>query len=166
MTDLVMEVDEKDNELGVRPKNDFYGNPELIHRGSHLLLFNSSDELLIQKRAKNKVWYPLLYTYSVSESVGDESYEEGIDRGMNEELGILVPCKKLFKYYFKDGVDNAFRTVFLANSDITVNVDMREAESFRWVHISELEKMIKSKPELFTPPFLKGLKIYFERYKK
>lgn len=79
MIEQNIEVDEKDNVIGFRPRDDFYTG-KYIHRASHLILFNSKNEILIQKRASTKKWYPNLYTFSVSGTVADESYEDCIKK--------------------------------------------------------------------------------------
>ncbi len=157
--ELITQVDENDEFIGLRPREDLYGG-KLIHRSSSLLLFNSKKKLLLQKRSSNKIWYPKLYTFSVSGTVLNETYEDCIAREMLEEIGISVYFKKLFKYRYFDDVDNTFMTVFIAHSDKDVNVDKEESESFIWVSIEELENDIDNNPEKYTPPFIEGIKIY------
>ena len=96
MAEMISEVDKDDNFLGLREREEFYSG-NYIHRASQLILLNPENKMLIQKRAPRKKWYPDRYTYSVSGTVGDESYEACIEREMLEEIGIPVPFRKLFK---------------------------------------------------------------------
>ena len=70
---LSIEVDKNNKKIGLRTISDFQTG-KFIHRSAHLLLINSKNEILIHKRSSNKVWYPNLYTYSVSGTVKNESY--------------------------------------------------------------------------------------------
>ncbi|MBI2584154.1 MAG: NUDIX domain-containing protein [Candidatus Aenigmarchaeota archaeon] len=165
MTELIIQVDEDDKVIGLKPKEDFYEG-KLIHRSAHLLLFNSENKLLIQKRGADRKWYPGLYTFSVSGTVANETYEECIAREMAEEIGVSVPFKRLFKYKYFDDVDKAFMAVFIAHSDEEIDADEEEIESFVWISLEELKKDIDEHPEMYTQPFLKGIRIYLENFYK
>lgn len=155
-----IEVDENDQILGLRPRTDFYtGN--YIHRSAHLILFNSKDEILIQKRAATKKWYPGLYTYSASGTVADEGYEDCIKREGQEEIGTSTPIKFIFKYSHFDESEKAFHAVFIGKSDDKIKPDHKEMSEIKWISIRELEDDIKTHPEKYTPPFVVGMKKYF-----
>jgi isopentenyl-diphosphate Delta-isomerase len=160
MEELITEVDKNDNVLGSRPKSEFR-NSNHIHRSSHLYVFNSKNELLIQKRAKCKEVYPDLYDASVSGTVSkDETYEETLEREMQEELGIQVPYEKLFKYSCFDDIDKAIKVVFKAKFNGPFKTDPKEVGSIHWMSLDKIKELIKTNPELFCKPFLEAIKIY------
>ena len=138
MVELIPEVDENDNIIRLRPKEDFYTG-KFMHRSVHLLLFNSKNEILVQKRALTKKWYHGLYTYSVSGTVRDESYEDGMKREMQEELGISIPVRYAFKYLFCDDVDKAFRAVFIGKTDKEISPDYGEMSEIKWISADKLK---------------------------
>jgi isopentenyl-diphosphate Delta-isomerase len=160
--EMIMEVDENDNRIGLRPRSDFYGG-NLIHRASHLIVLNLADNILLQKRATTKKWYPGLWEYSVSETVKDESYLNTIIRGAMEELGILVSPNKSFKYFTSDeGIDKAWRKVYTQiTSQKYFPFDELEIEDVKWFNQEELKRDVKQNPNLFTPHLIKGLEIFF-----
>lgn len=161
MVELNKEVDEDDNVIGLRPKEDFHTG-KYIHRSVHLILMNSREEIFLQKRRKDKKWYPGVYTFSVSATVAEETYEDCMKREMEEEIGIEVPFEKLFKYYYGDDCDKAWRMVFFATSDEKLTLEEREIESHVWITLSELLNDIEKNPEEYSPPLRKGIKLYTE----
>lgn len=163
MLEQNIEVDKNDNQIGLRPRDDFYTG-KYIHRASHLILFNDKNEILLQHRSPNKKWYPNLFTYSVSGTVANESYDECIEKEMLEEIGISIKVKKLFKYPFFDTFDKAWHCVFLGKTTKEVIPDEREIQAIKWINVDELKKDLLERPEIYTPPFVEGMKEYFEAF--
>ncbi len=161
---LVIEVDKNNHKIGLRPISDFY-NGKRIHRSSHLILFNSRNEILIQRRSLIHRLYPNLYTYSVSGFVDNESYKECIQRETIEELGISPSFKELFVYHFSDEYDSSFHAIFFSKDNQEIKIDEKEIESIKWISMKSLRRdMIEHKGK-YTPPFLRGMEIFFSRYK-
>ena len=168
VAEMICEVDKDDNFLCLREREEFYSG-SFIHRASQLILLNPENKMLIQRRAPWKKWYPNRYTYSVSGTVRDETYESCIEREMPEEIGILVPFRKLFKIgcLIKNG--GAFHTVFLGRcSEETLGLiqpDPEEITSVKWVELNELHISIENEPEKYTPSLKAGItKIFKEGY--
>src|SRR3989338_1841408 len=132
MEELVTEVDREDHVIGKRVKGDFY-RTERMHRSSHLMLFNSKGELLLQRRALRTKLYPGTYDYSVGGFVSaGESYRQAIAREMQEELGISLQPKMLFKFHYFDDINKAFKMVFNAIYDGTFTLQKEELDSVKW----------------------------------
>jgi isopentenyl-diphosphate delta-isomerase type 1 len=162
--ELNIQVDKNDKVIGYRPKEEFH-NSELIHRSSHLFLFNSKGELLVQKRSKKKKIYPGLLDISVSGSVlKGETYEQTMEREQKEELNISVPFKKLFKFSHFDKYDKAFKMAFTAKYNGEFKLKKDEVEKVFWMDLEELKKMIEKTPQKLCGPFLTGIKIYFQKF--
>lgn len=160
--ELITQVDEHDNIVGLRPRSDFI-NEKLIHRSSYLVLFNSKGELLLQKKSQSKQWNPGLYTYAVGGTVADETYEECIKREIKEAFGFVLPFKELFKYKHFDVGDKAFKTVFTAQTDKDdLSINKNYADSYSWVNLTELKKAIIEHPDKYAPPFIAGIKIFIK----
>ncbi|MBU0648462.1 NUDIX domain-containing protein [Patescibacteria group bacterium] len=163
---MIIQVDEEDNLIGLRAIKDF-DKSDLIHRSVHLILMNSKGEMMLQKRAKGKRWYPGLYSYSVSGTVEDEAYFEAMDREMKEEIGLDLMFCRLFKYLHTDKkADNAWRVVYLAQSDEKVKPDKKEIDEVKWVKLKDLKKDLKNNPDAYTKPFAAGMNIFFKEYWK
>ena len=161
MSELALEVDKNNKKIGLRPLEDFYTG-KFIHRSAHLLLSNSKGEILLQKRSKNKVLYPNLYTYSVSGFVNDESYEDCIKHEMKEEIGISISVKLLFIYKSFDKFDKSFHALFYGKSDKKITTDKEEMSTVKWISLEEMKKDLKKNPERYVPHVIYGLKKYFK----
>ena len=53
-TELLEIVDSEGKVIGIAPRFQIHGNPSLMHRVIHILLFNKKGELLLQKRSMDK----------------------------------------------------------------------------------------------------------------
>jgi isopentenyl-diphosphate delta-isomerase len=160
MTEYNIEVDENNIQIGLRPREDFK-NGRYMHRSVHLILFNSKNEILLQRRSSAKT-YPFLFTYSVNGTVADETYEECIKREM--EIGISVGTKRLFTYPFLDKVDKSWHCVFVGKSDEMITPNEREIDKIEWIDADKLKDDIIINSKRYTPPFIEGMKIYFEEF--
>lgn len=82
-------VDEKDRIVGYRSRKECHTNPHIIHRAVDIVLFDTHNHILLQKRSMQKDTYPGYYTVSASGHIDKgESYEQAARREMEEELGI------------------------------------------------------------------------------
>ena len=73
---------------------------------SHVIVMNSKDEIVLQKRSKKKFIQPGRWDTSVGGHLEPgESYEVGAIREMKEELGIaVVPIKFLYMYVMSNDI--------------------------------------------------------------
>jgi len=164
MIERNIEVDGHDNIIGSRPRTDFYAG-KYIHRSTYLILLNSKNEILIQKRASTKEWYPNLYTFAVARTVQEgESYEESMVRGLQEKIGITTPVRFLFKIFHEEKSDKAFRAIFIGRSDDEIKPNRNDISQVEWIDMNILKKDIIEHPEKYAPPFVVGMKRYFTHY--
>lgn len=159
--ELNVEVDKNNKVIGLRPISDFQTG-KFIHRSAHLLLENFKGKILIQKRSSNKKWYPGLYTYSVSGTLANESYEDCIKKEMKEEIRVLIPVKLLFLYKYFDKLDKSFHALFYGKSDRKIIPDKKEIGEIRWLTKKELKKDLTKYPNRYVPHVRFGLKKYFK----
>jgi isopentenyldiphosphate isomerase len=98
--ELLEVVNEKGEILKTLPRSEIHGNPSLIHRVVHVLVFNSKGELFLQKRSMNKDVAPGKWDTSVGGHINSgESLDEAVKREMEEELGI-TSCEPEFLYTY------------------------------------------------------------------
>jgi isopentenyl-diphosphate Delta-isomerase len=163
----IIEVDEKDNIIGLRFRDQFYTG-KYIHRSSHLILLNSKNEILLQQRAKTKEWYPNLYAFSVSGTVANETYEDCIRREMKEEIGIETEVKSLIKFPVFDTYEKAWHCVFISQSDKNIIPDLKEIQKIVWMNLDVLKDDLRNNLNMYTPAFAIFMNKYFfnDDYKK
>ncbi len=102
----VILVDENDNELGKEEKLKAHKEGKL-HRCFSILIFNSKEELLIQKRAKNKYHSGGLWANTCcSHPKPGEDTEIAAHRRLKEEFGFDCELKQLFNFTYKKTFDN------------------------------------------------------------
>jgi isopentenyldiphosphate isomerase len=93
-------VTEKGEITKTLPRSEIHGNPSLIHRVVHALVFSSKGALLLQKRSMRKDVAPGKWDTSVGGHVNPgETLNEAVKREMKEELGI-TSCKPEFLYSY------------------------------------------------------------------
>jgi len=82
-------VNQNGEVIGLAPRTEVHGNPSLIHRVVHVLVFNPEGKLLLQKRSLTKDVAPGKWDTSVGGHVGiGEALPISARREMEEELGI------------------------------------------------------------------------------
>jgi isopentenyldiphosphate isomerase len=76
--------------IGLRRRSEVHGNPALLHKVIHILVFNDAGELLLQKRSMSKAVAPGKWDTSVGGHFAPEedSTAAGL-REMQEELGVV-----------------------------------------------------------------------------
>lgn len=98
--ELIDVVNEEGKIITTLPRSVIHGNPSLMHRVAHVLVFNKDGELLLQKRSINKDVAPGKWDTSVGGHVdAGETLEEAVRREMEEELGI-TSCELSFLYRY------------------------------------------------------------------
>lgn len=154
-------VDEQDKVKGKDTRENVHALYE-IHRGVHVFVVNSKGEILLQKRSKNKDYYPGFYDASVGAQVlSGESYEEAAIRETREELG-FVPrmMEKISNYNSYSDRQREKRTLFICYHEGPFEFDKTELESVNWYTPAKLVEEIRKGKMKFT----EGFKISFEKF--
>jgi len=154
-------VDGADLVIGKASRAEVHGNPGLIHRVAHVLVFNAADSLFLQKRANSKDVQPGKWDTSVGGHLDSgEEYPAAAIREMREELGISgVTPRPLYKYRHRNEYESEMVTTFLVTWDGAICVHPEEISEGRFWTLAEIDA---ADPAIFTPNFLDEL----ERYRK
>lgn len=160
-------VDENDREIGKEEKLKTH-QLGLLHRAFSVLIFNDSNELLLQKRALTKYHSPGLWTNTCcSHPQPGETILEAGERRLMEEMGFSTELKEAFSFIYKadvgsDLTEHEFDHVMVGRYNAHGNYNLAEVADARFVSLEELENEIESSPEQFTSWF----KIIITQYGK
>ncbi len=168
---LVVLVDELDQEIGLMEKMEAH-QKGILHRAFSVLVFNSQQELLLQRRAFGKYHSEGLWTNSCcSHPYPGETILDAGKRRLKEEMGIEVDLHKLFQFVYKAQVDNnlienELDHVLIGYSDETPHLDLNEVSAFQWQKLEKIEEDIQLNPAAYTAWFQLIIKNYINQLKK
>ena len=146
-------VDERGEVIGTAPRSECHGNPALVHRAAHILVFNKDGDLLLQLRSKSKDIQPGKWDTSVGGHLGvGETYEQAGVREMAEELGIKgQTLNYLYDYPLRNEVESENIRSFYVNYDGDIKFQKEEIDAVRFWGMDEIRKSLGT--GIFTPNF-------------
>jgi isopentenyl-diphosphate Delta-isomerase len=155
MEEYIIKVDAFDKEIGSIEKMEAHYKG-VLHRAFSILIFNSNNQLLLQKRHNEKYHSPGLWTNTCcSHPKFGESLENAVYRRLKEEMGFTCELKEIFSFVYKVEfedklIENEYDHVFIGTYDGEVIPNEYEVEDFKWVSINEVKADILANPHLYT----------------
>lgn len=156
----VILVDKEDNDIGMMEKMEAHRVP-LLHRAVSVFVTNSKGEWILQQRAWGKYHSKGLWTNTCcSHPYPGETSLVAAHRRLVEEMGIECPLKEVFCFVYKEPVDDElieyeFDHVFVGVSDDIPKLNCDEVSDWKAISFSDLDKDIRSFPDLYTVWFRK-----------
>lgn len=153
-------VDENDKVVGTALRSECHGNPSLIHRTAHVVVFNSDGRILLQKRSSGKDIQPGKWDTAVGgHLMPGEDYLSAARREMSEELGIPenLPMEYLFDSKIRNDIESENIRVFATVFDGPFSFPQEEIEELRFWSQAEILQEING--DSFTP----NLKLELEK---
>jgi isopentenyl-diphosphate delta-isomerase len=146
-------VDAEDVVIGKAPRSEVHAKG-LLHRAVHIMVFNSSGELFIQKRVITKDENPgLLDTSSAGHVSSGEDYILAAHRELDEELGIKPDLEFFTKISACSQTSWEHLNVYLCKTDEQIIIDESEISEGRFWSIDEIRTALIEKPDEFTSSF-------------
>lgn len=155
---MVIQVDEKDNEVGLVPKMDAH-RKGVLHRAISILIFDSHGNWMLQKRADGKYHSAGLWTNACcSHPLPEETDEAAANRRLYEEMKLSCDLEKKFSFLYKAEFENGLIEheldhVFYGICDDMPDPDPAEVSEWRMISPSDLALEIAGQPENFTEWF-------------
>jgi len=152
-------VDELDREIGCKAKSECHEGNGILHRAFSIFVFNSEDELLLQKRSADKSLWPNYWSNTCcSHPRRGESMEHAVSRRLSQELGFECHLEYLYKFkyhaqYGAVGAEHEYCWVYQGRYDGRVDVNVNEVADWRFIDINKLDMELEARPEQFTPWF-------------
>lgn len=140
-------VNDKGEVIGLAQRSEIHGNPSLIHRVVHVLVFDAEGRLLLQKRSMDKDVAPGRWDTSVGGHVGvGEDLLFSAHREMEEELGI-TGCELAYLYSYIH--TNPFETELVTTHRCTYEGDIaglafnpEEIDEIRFWSFDEIDRAL------------------------
>ena len=147
-------VDSEDMVIGKASRLQVH-NDDLMHRSVHILVFNSTGSLFLQKRAMVKDESPGLWDSSAAGHVeSGEDYISCAKRELNEELSLSDV--QLDEVLFIPAQSTTFWEhvrVYKCVTDSNICINKNEISEGKYIKLSEVRTLMQLKPEIHTPTF-------------
>lgn len=146
-------VDDADQVIGMALRSECHGNPSLVHRVAHVLVFDHQGRLLLQKRSMNKDVQPGKWDTSVGGHLDPgETYEVAARREMFEELGVSdLSLIFLHAYPMRNDFESENVTTFTACCDGPFSFSLQEIDEVSFWTAQEIDAALSS--GILTPNF-------------
>ena len=169
MSEAVILVDEDDNEIGQASKVSAHFEAGLLHRAFSVLLFDSENRLLLQKRADDKVTFPGVWANSCcshplnsaeeSELKDSLGVKRAAIRKLHQELGIDPSELKLEDFHFitkmmysarmnEDWIEREIDHILVIQADVNLSINKNEVSDVKWVSQKELDSILIGEIEI------------------
>ena len=146
-------VDDNDVVIEQRSRGDVH-RLGLRHRAVHILIFNTSGQLMLQMRSAQKDEFPSMWTSSASGHVDSgEDYDEAAKRELQEELGLDCELKRLHKFSACEQTANEFVVLYMSTTDETPTFPAAEIDRLEMIGLDELFEHVDANPEVYAPSF-------------
>lgn len=145
MQEEILEVvNETGETIRTLPRSEIHGNPSLIHKVVHVLVFNEARELLLQKRSMNKDVAAGKWDTSVGGHVNaGESLDEAVKRETAEELGITTCAPNfLYSYIHSNEYETELVYTFSCIHAGAINFQQDEIDAVRPWSLNEIRENI------------------------
>lgn len=163
MTDELIDIyDENNNHLNIQKMKSEAHKKGLWHRSSHIWIYNSNKEILLQLRAKEKPLYPNMWDISAAGhvSAGEDPITSGI-REIEEEIGLSVKEQDLNFWkikknqtIFKDIINKEFYYIYFLKFDGDIKqlkMQKEEVQNIKFVPIDKVRQDLRAHPEKYVP---------------
>ncbi|OIP20096.1 MAG: isopentenyl-diphosphate delta-isomerase [Candidatus Huberarchaeum crystalense] len=164
MPEMIILVDEKDREIGEIEKIEAHKNGGKLHRAFSIFIFNSSNEIMLQRRALTKHhWAGVWSNTCCSHPLIKEKLENAVHRRLKKEMGFDCILKEAFSLVYKatdketDLTEWEYDHFFIGVFDGAPKLNPKEVKEWKWIKINELKDDLKKNPKKYTPWFKIGL---------
>jgi len=148
-------VNDHDEVIGQERRSEVH-RLGLMHRATHVLVFNARGEIFLQKRSMTKDRHPGAWDSSASGHVDTgEGYDACAARELREELGLVthIPLARLFKLEACEETGREFVWVYRCQAEGPFVLSPEEIERGGWFTPEQVNRWIAERPADFAPTF-------------
>ena len=157
MPGKLLVVNKKDEILRSETKEKCHEKKGILHRAFSVFIFNNKNQLLLQRRSKFKLLWPLYWSNSCcSHPQKGEDIQSAAKKRLKEELGFTCPLELAgsFQYqaqYKNIGSENELCSIFIGGYNGKIRPNSKEVADWKWVSLSGLQRDIRKNPQKYTP---------------
>ncbi len=150
-------VDENDQPIGSRRKDDCHDGDGILHRAFSAFIFNPAGELLLQRRAEGKRLWPGYWSNSCcSHPRLGESMSVATQRRLQQELGISATLQLVYTFRYQAsfgelGSEHEYCWVYVGQTSDDLIINSSEISDWRYVSPADFSAELEKTPERFTP---------------
>lgn len=133
--------------IGTAPRSRCHGDPSLVHRSVHVVVYHPDGRVLLQKRSANKDIQPGKWDTAVGGHLDvGEDYAMAARREMREELGLNsdLPLRHLFDYKVRNERESENVRVFAVTTAGPFTPQPEELDAVAFFPLAELRARIAS----------------------
>jgi len=153
VTDEIFDVvNDQDIVIGQASRKEVHQRG-LMHRATHVLVFNSAGQIFLQKRSLKKDRQPGLWDSSASGHLNvGEGYDACAVRELQEEIGLELktPLQRLFKLPASPATDWEHVWIYRCEAEGPFTLNPDEIDNGGWFTPAELTRWMTEKPEAFA----------------
>jgi isopentenyldiphosphate isomerase len=151
--ELLAVVDDNDQIIEFKARSTIHAE-HLRHRAVHILVFNRQQQILLQKRSMLKDSNRGLWDTSAAGHVdAGEEYHVSAPRELQEELGINVELKPLFKLSPTPALGMEFIQVYSTQHEGPFSIAEQEIDALAWFTLDEIDRRVISDDANLTETF-------------
>jgi isopentenyldiphosphate isomerase len=142
--ELLEVVNHEGKIVNILPRTHIHGNPSLIHRVVHVLIFNEEGKLLLQKRSLNKDVAPGKWDTSVGGHINlGENPIRAAKREMEEELGIsLGEPRFLYSYIHSNSYETELVYTYMCFYEGEIFLNPDEIDEVKFWSLREIHEKL------------------------
>jgi len=152
--DIFDVVNDRDEPVGRAPRREVHARG-LLHRAVHILVFDGSGRVFLQKRSLRKDTCPGRWDSSCSGHVdAGEEYDHAASRELQEELG-LAGARPVRWFRLDACVETAgeFTWVYRLRSAGPFVLHPDEIDGGEWLAPAEVSRRVAARPDDYAPAF-------------
>ena len=149
-------VNERDEIVGQRTRSEVH-RLGLMHRATHVLVFNARGQVFLQKRSMKKDRQPGVWDSSASGHLNrGEHYDACVVREAREEIGLQLNAvpRRLFMLPASAETDQEHVWVYRCETEGPFKLDPEEIESGDWFTPDEVARWMAERPQDFASSFV------------
>ena len=149
-------VNDRDEVVDFRPRSEVH-RLGLMHRAIHVLVFNASGQVFLQKRSMKKDRQPGLWDSSASGHLDrGEDYDACALRELREEIGLELSAAphRLFKLAAGPETDQEHVWVYRCQAEGPFQLQPEEIEAGGWFSSEGVTRWMSERPQEFASALL------------